>query len=121
MIRLWAAVRTAMEHEPIGMLLILSNNDHRSGHVNILPICRRRGFVFALEARKFNLTLLKPAAQCKDAFEEYDAFIRKDGRPAGTGAWAPDRFTLTTTFVRALHQKIRNCATMLSPRLCLWT
>jgi Xaa-Pro aminopeptidase len=38
-------------------------------------------FAFALEARKFNLTLLKPGAPCKDVFEEYNAFMRKNGRP----------------------------------------
>src|SRR5262249_49306317 len=36
---------------------------------------------FALEARKFNLALLKPGAPCKDVFEEYNAFMRKNGRP----------------------------------------
>jgi hypothetical protein len=92
MIRLWAAVRAAMEREPIGMLSILSNNDHRSGHVNSLPICRRSVVSSSRSKRaKFNLTLLKPGAQCKDACEENDAFMRRDGRPAGTGAWAPAR------------------------------
>jgi Xaa-Pro aminopeptidase len=38
-------------------------------------------FAFALEARKFNLALLKPRAPCKDIFEEYNAFMRKNGRP----------------------------------------
>ena len=38
-------------------------------------------FAFALEARKFNLALLKPDAPCKDIFEEYNAFVRKNGRP----------------------------------------
>jgi Xaa-Pro aminopeptidase len=38
-------------------------------------------FAFALEARKFNLTLLKPDARSKDVFEEYNAFMRKNGRP----------------------------------------
>ncbi len=38
-------------------------------------------FAFALEARKFNLALLKPGAPCKDIFEEYNAFMRKNGRP----------------------------------------
>jgi Xaa-Pro aminopeptidase len=38
-------------------------------------------FAFALEARKFNLTLLKPGAPCKDVFEQYNAFMRKNGRP----------------------------------------
>jgi Xaa-Pro aminopeptidase len=38
-------------------------------------------FAFALEARKFNLGLLKPGASCKDIFESYNAFMRKNGRP----------------------------------------
>jgi Xaa-Pro aminopeptidase len=38
-------------------------------------------FAFALEARKFNLGLLKPGASCKDIFEQYNAFMRKNGRP----------------------------------------
>jgi Xaa-Pro aminopeptidase len=38
-------------------------------------------FAFALEARKFNLALLRPGAPCKDVFEEYNAFMRKNGRP----------------------------------------
>jgi Xaa-Pro aminopeptidase len=38
-------------------------------------------FAFALEARKFNLALLKSGAPCKDIFEEYNAFMRKNGRP----------------------------------------
>jgi Xaa-Pro aminopeptidase len=38
-------------------------------------------FAFALEARKFNLTLLKPGAPCKEVFEQYNAFMRKNGRP----------------------------------------
>jgi Xaa-Pro aminopeptidase len=38
-------------------------------------------FAFALEARRFNLALLKPGAPCKDIFEEYNAFMRKNGRP----------------------------------------
>jgi Xaa-Pro aminopeptidase len=38
-------------------------------------------FAFALEARKYNLSLLKPDASCKEIFEEYNAFMRKNGRP----------------------------------------
>ena len=38
-------------------------------------------FAFALEARKFNLGLLKPAAACKDVFAAYNDFMRKNGRP----------------------------------------
>ncbi|MGA9947544.1 MAG: M24 family metallopeptidase, partial [Xanthobacteraceae bacterium] len=38
-------------------------------------------FAFALEARKFNLSLLKPGAPCKDIFAAYNDFMRKHGRP----------------------------------------
>jgi Xaa-Pro aminopeptidase len=38
-------------------------------------------YAFALEARKYNLGLLKPGAACKDVFEAYNAFMRKNGRP----------------------------------------
>jgi Xaa-Pro aminopeptidase len=38
-------------------------------------------FAFALEARKFNLSLLKPGAACKDIFAAYNDFMRKNGRP----------------------------------------
>jgi Xaa-Pro aminopeptidase len=38
-------------------------------------------FAFALEARKFNLGLLKPGAPCKDVFAAYNDFMRKNGRP----------------------------------------
>jgi Xaa-Pro aminopeptidase len=38
-------------------------------------------FAFALDARKFNLALLKPGAPCKDVFEEYNALMRKNGPP----------------------------------------
>jgi Xaa-Pro aminopeptidase len=36
---------------------------------------------FAIEARKFNLGLLKPGAACKDVFAAYNDFMRKNGRP----------------------------------------
>jgi Xaa-Pro aminopeptidase len=38
-------------------------------------------FAFVLEAQKFMLTMLKPGASCKDIFEDYNAFMRKNGRP----------------------------------------
>jgi len=38
-------------------------------------------FGFALEARKFNLGLLKPGAPCKDVFAAYNDFMRRNGRP----------------------------------------
>jgi len=36
---------------------------------------------FALEARKFNLGLLKPGAACKDIFAAYNDFMRRNSRP----------------------------------------
>jgi Xaa-Pro aminopeptidase len=38
-------------------------------------------FTFALEARKFNLGLLKPGTPCKDIFDAYNGFMRRNGRP----------------------------------------
>jgi Xaa-Pro aminopeptidase len=38
-------------------------------------------FAFALEARKFNLGLLKPGAPCREVFAVYNAFMRENGRP----------------------------------------
>ena len=38
-------------------------------------------FAFALEARKFNLGLLKPGTSCKDIFAAYNDFMRRNGRP----------------------------------------
>jgi Xaa-Pro aminopeptidase len=41
----------------------------------------REEFAFALEARKFNLRLLKPGAASKDIFAAYNDFMRRSGRP----------------------------------------
>ena len=38
-------------------------------------------FAFALEARKFNLGLLKPGTPCADIFAAHNDFMRKNGRP----------------------------------------
>lgn len=38
-------------------------------------------FAFALEARKFNLDLLKPGTPCAEIFAGYNEFMRKNGRP----------------------------------------
>ena len=38
-------------------------------------------FAFVLEARKFALTLLRDGAPCAAIAEEYNAFMRKNGRP----------------------------------------
>ncbi len=38
-------------------------------------------FAFALEARKFNLDMLKPGTPCREIFAAYNDFMRKNGRP----------------------------------------
>jgi len=38
-------------------------------------------FAFAVEARKFNLGVLKPGTPCADIFAAYNDFMRKNGRP----------------------------------------
>jgi Xaa-Pro aminopeptidase len=38
-------------------------------------------FAFALDARKFNLGLLKPGTPCADIFAAYNDFMRRNGRP----------------------------------------
>ena len=36
---------------------------------------------FCIEARKFTLDLLKPGTPCKDIWDAYNDFMRKNGRP----------------------------------------
>jgi hypothetical protein len=48
-------------------------------------------FAFALEARKFNLGLLKPGTPCKDIFAAYNDFMRKNGRPEESACIATAR------------------------------
>lgn len=38
-------------------------------------------FAFVLEARRFTLALLRDSASCKAIWEEYNAFMRRNGRP----------------------------------------
>jgi Xaa-Pro aminopeptidase len=38
-------------------------------------------FAFVLEARQFTLARLKPGASCRDIWESYNSFMRKNGRP----------------------------------------
>jgi Xaa-Pro aminopeptidase len=38
-------------------------------------------FAFTLDARRFNLGLLKPGTPCKEIFAAYNDFMRKNGRP----------------------------------------
>ena len=45
------------------------------------PAALRDNFAFLLEARKFTLNLLKPGASCKDIWDAYNAFMKKNGKP----------------------------------------
>jgi len=38
-------------------------------------------FDFTVQAQKFTLSLLKPGASCKDAFETYNQYMREHGKP----------------------------------------
>lgn len=38
-------------------------------------------FAFLLEARKFTLDLLKPGASCKEIWDAYNGFLRRNGKP----------------------------------------
>jgi len=38
-------------------------------------------FEFVLKAQQFTLSLLKPGASCKDAWETYNQFMRQNGKP----------------------------------------
>src|SRR2546423_1233459 len=38
-------------------------------------------FAFVLEAQKFTLERLKPGASCRDIWESYNSFMKKNGRP----------------------------------------
>ena len=50
--------------------------------VGRVPAQMRDEFAFTLEARRFTLDLLKPGASCKMIWDEYNAFMRRNGRPA---------------------------------------
>jgi Xaa-Pro aminopeptidase len=49
--------------------------------VGKVPQQMKDEFAFTLEARKFTLNLLKPGTPCKTIWEEYNAFMKKNGRP----------------------------------------
>jgi len=38
-------------------------------------------FAFVLEAQKLTLNMMKPGAKCSEIFAEYNAFMKKNGRP----------------------------------------
>lgn len=45
------------------------------------PRALKDNFAMLLEARQFTLNLLKPGASCKDIWESYNAFMRRNGKP----------------------------------------
>jgi Xaa-Pro aminopeptidase len=49
--------------------------------VGKVPQQMRDEFAFTLEARRFTLDLLKPGASCKMIWDEYNAFMQRNGRP----------------------------------------
>ena len=53
----------------------------RSCVVGKVPQAMKDELVFTIAARKFTLDLLKPGTPCKDIWEAYNDFMRKNGRP----------------------------------------
>jgi Xaa-Pro aminopeptidase len=50
--------------------------------VGKVPRQMKDEFAFTLEARRFTLNLLKPGTSCKLIWDEYNAFMQRNGRPA---------------------------------------
>ena len=46
-----------------------------------VPQAMKDELVFCIESRKLTLDLLKPGASCKDIWDAFNAFMRKNGRP----------------------------------------
>jgi Xaa-Pro aminopeptidase len=46
-----------------------------------VPQAMKDELAFCMESRKFTLDLLKPGASCKDIWDSFNAFMRKNGRP----------------------------------------
>jgi Xaa-Pro aminopeptidase len=53
----------------------------RTAVVGKVPQQMKDEFAFTLQARRFTLDLLKPGTPCKTVWEEYNAFMRRNGRP----------------------------------------
>jgi Xaa-Pro aminopeptidase len=53
----------------------------RTAVVGKVPQQMKDEFAFTLEARRFTLGLLKPGTPCKTIWDEYNAFMRRNGRP----------------------------------------
>ena len=46
-----------------------------------VPQAMKDELAFCMESRKLTLDLLKPGASCKDIWDAFNAFMRKNGRP----------------------------------------
>ena len=53
----------------------------RTAVVGKVPQQMKDEFAFTLEARRFTLDLLKPGTPCKTIWDEYNAFMQRNGRP----------------------------------------
>jgi len=53
----------------------------RTAVVGKVPQQMQDEFAFTLEARRFTLGLLKPGTPCKTIWDEYNAFMQRNGRP----------------------------------------
>ncbi len=53
----------------------------RSCVVGKVPQAMKDELAFCIEARKMTLDLLKPGTSCKDIWDAFNAFMRKNGRP----------------------------------------
>jgi len=54
----------------------------RTAVVGKVPQQMKDEFAFTLAARRFTLDLLQPGTPCQTIWEEYNAFMRRNGRPA---------------------------------------
>jgi Xaa-Pro aminopeptidase len=54
----------------------------RTAVVGKVPQAMQDEFAFTLEARRFTLDLLQPGTPCKAIWDQYNAFMRRNGRPA---------------------------------------
>jgi Xaa-Pro aminopeptidase len=54
----------------------------RTAVVGKVPQAMQDEFAFTLEARRFTLDLLQPGTPCKAIWDQYNAFMQRNGRPA---------------------------------------
>lgn len=54
----------------------------RTAVVGKVPQAMQDEFAFTLQARRFTLDLLQPGTSCKAIWDQYNAFMQRNGRPA---------------------------------------